>query len=306
MPVAAAPARPAPMPRRQPGPGRPATTRVPLPKGPAAVVTVPTFSLPSRPSPEGVQGLLQHLRALQEVGVSHRVVQAELKRMAYQVGGWGDVVQASILREEERAKPNRQLLATLRTLASSLVQVLHNLQARTVTSTALAAAVEALIQAYPADSTSAPVPPIPAAPPAPPQRQDAAKGAPAGEITGTAAIEAAHSRMSGWKTPNSANAGKLLDDLEMRLGLDVAEARDALTNYQDVTHEEYPDADEYRDAREEAWGELLDAVEAIEPKEQPEEGPPATPVRLPKALQKLQGVQDARLKTKAPKAPPPS
>jgi hypothetical protein len=263
-------------------------------------VTVPAFSLPSKPSPEGVQGLLQHLRALQEVGVSHRVVQAELKRMAYQVGGWGDVVQAAVLQEEERAKPNRQLLATLRTLASSLVHVLHNLQARTVTSPALAAAVEALVQAYPADSTISPVPPIQATPPAPLQRKGAAKGTPSKELTGKAAIEAAHSRMSGWETPNSANAGKLLDDLEMRLGMDVSDARDALTSYQEVTKEEYPDADEYREAREEAWGAVLDAVEAVEP----EEEPPAAPVQLPKALQALQGVQDARRKGRVPPAAP--
>ena len=209
MPVAAAPARPAPTPRRQPvRAGRawklgdrvqaggiigtvmdvsdssllvvrtdaggeahigrdaaqlvaPEPARAPRPKETAAALAVPAFTLPSRPSPESVQRLLQHLRALEEVGISKRAVQAELKRMAYQVGGWGDLVQASILREEERGKPNRQVLTTLRTLASSLVQVLRALQARTVTGTALAAAVDALTQAYP----PSPAAPTPARPP---------------------------------------------------------------------------------------------------------------------------------------------
>ena len=115
----------------------------------------------------------------------------------------------------------------------------------------------------------------------------------------------AHSKLSKMKTHNSAIAEKALDELETKHGLDVDDARDKLQEFRDTTREDFQDTEEYQKARDEAWGEFLDAVKAIEGPEPPEvaevPAPPAEVVAPPQR----KGKPPAPTKPKAPRVSVP-
>ena len=69
------------------------------------------------------------------------------------------------------------------------------------------------------------------------------------------------------RRPNVATGERALDKLEAQ-GVDVAEAREKLEEYQAITRNDYErgaeGAEEYKEAREEAWTEFLDSLESTE------------------------------------------
>ena len=74
--------------------------------------------------------------------------------------------------------------------------------------------------------------------------------------------------------PNVRSGERTLDRLETQ-GVDVAEAREQLEEYQAITRGDYESgaegSDEYREAREEAWEAFLEALESTEEPETEEE-----------------------------------
>ena len=74
--------------------------------------------------------------------------------------------------------------------------------------------------------------------------------------------------------PNVRSGERALAELEAQ-GVDVAEAREKLEEYQAITRDDYEGgaegAEEYREAREEAWTDFLDTLEGTEEREEPEE-----------------------------------
>ena len=84
----------------------------------------------------------------------------------------------------------------------------------------------------------------------------------------------AHARLKEAR-PNVRTGERALDKLETQ-GVYVADAREKLEEYQAITRDDYgggrAGAEEYRDAREEAWNDFLDTLESTEEAEAEEEG----------------------------------
>ena len=88
-------------------------------------------------------------------------------------------------------------------------------------------------------------------------------GARRGRDAGEALIESTRDKLAQAKSRNSAVASKALDALEAK-GVDVSEARDALDNYQGVEGSDYSDAEEYSEARTEAWDGFIETLDGLE------------------------------------------
>ena len=71
-------------------------------------------------------------------------------------------------------------------------------------------------------------------------------------------------KIRGKDRPNSLHAQKDLDSLQGK-GYDTSDAEDALSDYQGIERSDYSDAEEFSDARAEAWDEFLDKLDEIEP-----------------------------------------
>lgn len=97
--------------------------------------------------------------------------------------------------------------------------------------------------------------------------------APSAVSAETTIVRQAWDRLVGSR-PNSAFAERILDRLEAQ-GVDVAEARDQLEEYQAITRDDYEGgkegSEEYREARQEAWDAFLEALESTEEPEAEEE-----------------------------------
>jgi hypothetical protein len=70
-------------------------------------------------------------------------------------------------------------------------------------------------------------------------------------------------KVNGWARPNSKNAAKIVETLEDS-GFDMSEVTDLLDEYANMERTDYSDAEEYRDAREDAWNAFVDALNDIE------------------------------------------
>jgi hypothetical protein len=89
-------------------------------------------------------------------------------------------------------------------------------------------------------------------------------------LTGLTVVEEAHARLKDMR-PNVKSGERALDKLETQ-GVEVGEAREKLEEYQAITRDDYEGgregAEEYRNAREEAWTDFLDTLESTEPPEE--------------------------------------
>ena len=63
--------------------------------------------------------------------------------------------------------------------------------------------------------------------------------------------------------PNAAQA-KIIIKALAAAGYHVADVRAALEDYHDINRSDYDDAEDYVDARADAWASILDAIDAIE------------------------------------------
>lgn len=74
-------------------------------------------------------------------------------------------------------------------------------------------------------------------------------------------------RIRGWKTPNPANAERLLKSFVEEAGVEstvLDDALDRLTEYREAARGDFESAEEYREAREDLWQEFLDALDEVE------------------------------------------
>lgn len=92
-----------------------------------------------------------------------------------------------------------------------------------------------------------------------------------------------------WSKSKKRNSAQALKDLEsLPAEYDTEECKAALTDYRDLDRADYEDAEEYKEARDEAWQRFLECLEDLvaeeEGMEEEEEAPP--PPRVPKATSK--------------------
>jgi len=115
-----------------------------------------------------------------------------------------------------------------------------------------------------------------------------------------AEVLAAHTRMSAWKSHNSALAKSVLDKLEKQEFF-VKDARDALKTYQEVDRTDFVEEDDYKESRDEAWQAFLDAVEGIEKAESEESiAPPLTVAQEPEPSTEQPAVEEKAAETTEP------
>lgn len=68
-----------------------------------------------------------------------------------------------------------------------------------------------------------------------------------------------------WRQAKTRNSALALKDLEKLTATDTGPAREALEAYRELDRSDYDSAEDYRDARDEAWQEFLDELEGLEP-----------------------------------------
>lgn len=108
-------------------------------------------------------------------------------------------------------------------------------------------------------------PPLPSAPPQIPVVPPAPPKIKAEEI-----VEALEKKWRDAKARNSKLAEADLDELEMRWGYDVEEAREKLQEYKDTDRADFESAEEYSEARADAWQEFVDSIDTISKEEEEE------------------------------------
>lgn len=79
-----------------------------------------------------------------------------------------------------------------------------------------------------------------------------------------AQIEAVVAKISGYKRPNSKLALQLLESLDQDYVLSVDASIELLEEYRDISVEDYDNAEEFSDARHEAWTAFVDSLDDIE------------------------------------------
>lgn len=121
--------------------------------------------------------------------------------------------------------------------------------------------------------------------PAPPKEKPVAKPAPAPPVVSEEVaaekaeeiVEALEKKWRDAKARNSKLAEADLDELKMRWGYDVEEAREKLQEYKDTARADFESAEEYSEARADAWQEFVDSIGTISKEEEEEEVPKAAP-----------------------------
>jgi hypothetical protein len=68
-----------------------------------------------------------------------------------------------------------------------------------------------------------------------------------------------------WQTAKRRVVAWIIRDLDRLTETDTEPAREALAEYEDIDRSDYDSAEEYREAKEEAWEEFLKALEGLEP-----------------------------------------
>ena len=79
----------------------------------------------------------------------------------------------------------------------------------------------------------------------------------------TSEVEKAFAKFEKYKVPNVKGVEKELDRLDV-LGIDTTDVREKFEEYTSVSSEDYDTADEYREAKDDAWSEFLSAVDEID------------------------------------------
>ncbi|MCL6557654.1 MAG: hypothetical protein K6U74_02405 [Firmicutes bacterium] len=74
-----------------------------------------------------------------------------------------------------------------------------------------------------------------------------------------------------WRTAKKRVVAWVIKDLNRLTETDTEPAREALAEYEDIARSDYDSAEEYREAKEEAWEEFLAALEGLEPGDLKEE-----------------------------------
>ena len=88
-------------------------------------------------------------------------------------------------------------------------------------------------------------------------------------------------KIQAYKKPNSANALALLEQLDVDSFDGLQDSLDLLEEYTDLDRTDFDDAEEYADARAEAWDAFVDSLDDIEEnKEESNEAPVAQPTVL--------------------------
>lgn len=81
---------------------------------------------------------------------------------------------------------------------------------------------------------------------------------------------------------NSSLGLRELEELHRRYGYDVDDCRQALIEYRDIQREDYADAEEYQEARDEAWERFLECLEELAAEEEGLTSARPEPNKLPK------------------------